>query len=134
MRRSSKKRAGSTSLPIGGLFAQQATSTPVADNHTGNGSETGSTDTTFTPLQHSLLSIIRTASSNRPLRVETLLTMFNRRHTEGNLYGNTSSPPQTPPTIEQVLTALGTLEIAGFITYDNRGLLKTVTPGNRQSP
>ncbi|WP_051867341.1 DNA-processing protein DprA [Bifidobacterium crudilactis] len=134
MRRSSKKRAGTTSLPIGGLFPQQATSTPVADNHTGNGSETGSTDTTFTPLQHSLLSIIRTASSNRPLRVETLLTMFNRRHTEGNLYGNTSSPPQTPPTIEQVLTALGTLEIAGFIAYDNRGLLKTVTPGNRQSP
>jgi DNA processing protein len=134
VRRSSKNKAGTTSVPTEALFPQRPISSSKADIHTGSGSETGSMDTTFTPLQRSLLSIIRTASSNRPLRVETLLTMFNRRHTEGNLYGNTSSPPQTPPTIEQVLTALGTLEIAGVIAYDNRGLLKAVTPGNRQSP
>ena len=134
VRRSSKNRAGTTSVPTEALFPQRPISSSKADIHTGSGSETGSMDTTFTPLQRSLLSIIRTASSNRPLRVETLLTMFNRRHTEGNLYGNTSSPPQTPPTIEQVLTALGTLEIAGVIAYDNRGLLKAATPGNQQSP
>jgi DNA processing protein len=134
VRRSSKNKAGTTSVPTEALFPQRPISLSKADIHTGSGSETGSMDTTFTPLQRSLLSIIRTASSNRPLRVETLLTMFNRRHTEGNLYGNTSSPPQMPPTIEQVLTALGTLEIAGVIAYDNRGLLKAVTPGNRQSP
>jgi DNA processing protein len=134
VRRSSKNKAGTTSVPTEALFPQRPISSSKADIHTGSGSETGSMDTTFTPLQRSLLSIIRTASSNRPLRVETLLTMFNRRHTEGNLYGNTSSPPQTPPTIEQVLTALGTLEIAGVIAYDNRGLLKAATPGNRQSP
>lgn len=134
VRRSSKNKAGTTSVPTEALFPQRPISSSKADIHTGSGSETGSMDTTFTPLQRSLLSIIRTASSNRPLRVETLLTMFNRRHTEGNLYGNTSSPPQMPPTIEQVLTALGTLEIAGVIAYDNRGLLKAVTPGNRQSP